>query len=142
MIDLTKILDFLNSLYGLPKIGVVFIFCIAAAAWIHVIVKWVPWIPNYVTKIAVSCIVPFIGAGALIGVSQWEKSAIPTVSQFVLTNGMFGFIAGTVAVLVYLAGIVRLLKRFKKTNGLDSDPPFPTANSKWIKPRETDVPKD
>ncbi len=136
-INPSKILDFLNSLYGLPKIGVVFFFCIAFALWIHVLVKWVPWIPNYVSKIAVTCIVPFAGGFLLIGVSQWEKSTSPTVSAFFLTNFMFGFIAGTISALIYLTAGVKIIKKFKKENGIDnsdSDPPFPTSDSKFVKP--------
>ena len=123
-VDLSKVLDFLNSLYGMPKVILVFFLCLFLAIAINYVIQRLPAVPNYMTKIAVPCILPLVAALALPLVSTWEKSSIPTVWQFIVVNMLVGIITGLVA---WMAFAILLLKRLEKyaLNG-GTEPPFKT----------------
>jgi len=129
-IDVGHLTTFLESLYGMPKVGLVLIFCTAFCLWLHFFIKKMPFIPNYVIPIAVPCIVPFIGAILLIACQDFQDSKIKTFGSFIFINGMIGFVSGTVSTMVYYFALLPAIRKFRpRTNGgLDDTTTF-TAKS-------------
>lgn len=116
-IDPEEIFRWLNGLYGVPKVVLVFILCIAFG-WM---MKKSPWIPNQ----RIAFYVCLIGALFLPLLSDFKASDIQSVRVFIATNLTIGFITGAAATLAYRLVIKRILAKFGDGNGDNSDPPFP-----------------
>lgn len=119
-IDLGHLTTFLESLYGMPKVGLVLIFCTSLCLWLHFVIKKLPFVPNYVIPIAVPCVVPFTGAILLVCCQSFQDSKIKSFSSFIFINGMIGFISGTAATFIYYFAALPAIRKFKpRTNGGD-----------------------
>lgn len=126
-IDLDKIFEFLNSLGGMPKDGLVFVFCLA----LGFILKKCPWVHNS----SIPSLVTLAGALLLPMLSDWQSSALHSVRVFILTQALIGFITGVIAVVAYRVVIKPILLKFgAKPEDLDSDPPFPNADNSNVNP--------
>ena len=127
-IDLDKIFEFLNSLGGMPKCGLVFVFCLA----LGFALKKCPWVPNSAIP---SCVI-LAGALLLPMLSDWQMSTLHSVRVFILTQALIGFIDGTLAWVTHRLVIKPLLAKFgAKDADLDSDPPFPKQDGSNTKPQ-------
>jgi hypothetical protein len=127
-IDLQKIFDFLNSLGGMPKCGLVFIFCIS----LGFALKKSPWVHNS----SIPSLVTLAGALLLPMLSDWQQSSLHSVRVFILTQALIGFITGCAAVLAYRIAIKPLLLKFgAKPEDLDTDPPWPKEDGSNVKPQ-------
>ena len=127
-IDLDKIFEFLNSLGGMPKCGLVFIFCLA----LGFALKKAPWVSNSVIPTAV------VLAGALLlpMLSDWPSSTLHSVRVFILTQALIGFVDGTVAWVFHRIVLKPILARLgAKPEDIDSDPPFPKTDLSNVKPQ-------
>ncbi len=102
-IDLEKMVQWLNALYGMPKIGVVFIFCLAFG----MVVKKLSFIHNS----AIPLLVPMAGTIALPLLSDWPDSAAKTVMHFIFLNMVIGFIVGVSATLFHRYALKPLLTK-------------------------------
>ncbi len=126
-IDLDKIFTFLNSLGGMPKDGLVFVFCIALGFGL----KRCPWLHNS----SIPWVVMMAGALLLPMLSDWNKSDLHSVRVFILTQALVGFITGVVACLFYRVALKPMMAKFGvKPEDLDSDPPFPKEDGSNVKP--------
>ena len=129
-IDLDKIFEFLNSLGGMPKCGLVFVFCIT----LGFALKRSPWIHNS----SIPSLVTLSGALLLPMLSDWPSSSLHSVRVFILTQALIGFIDGAIAVIAYRVIVKPLLLKFgAKPSDLDSDPPFAKEDGSNVKPTET-----
>lgn len=123
-LDLQQIIGWLNSLYGMPKVGLVFIFCLAFGF----ILKRVKPLDNS----AIPGYVALWGGVWLPALSDWPNSSAKNVTQFILLNIAIGFIVGTAATLLHRWAFKPLLaklgvrngdtKTFKKSDFPDSKP--------------------
>jgi hypothetical protein len=128
-IDLEKVFQFLNSLGGMPKVGLVFIFCVA----LSVALRRSPWVHNT----SIPSFVVLAGTTLLPLLSDWPSSPLLSVRVFIMTQVAIGFITATLALLAHkLVLKPLLLKLGVKPNGLDSDPPFPLADKSNVKPKD------
>ena len=126
-IDLDKIFNFLNSLGGMPKDGLVFFCCLALGFGL----KRCPWVHNS----SIPSLVMLAGALLLPMLSDWNQSPLHSVRVFILTQAIVGFITGVVAWLVHRVILKPLLAKFGvKPEDLDSDPPFPKDDGSNVKP--------
>jgi len=127
-IDLDKIFEFLNSLGGMPKCGLVFVFCIT----LGFVLKRSPRVHNS----SIPLIVTLAGALLLPMLSDWQMSTLHSVRVFILTQSLIGFIDGTLAWVTHRLVIKPLLAKFgAKDADLDSDPPFPKQDGSNTKPQ-------
>ncbi len=113
-IDLEKMVQWLNALYGMPKIGVVFIFCLAFG----MVVKKLSFIHNS----SIPLLVPMAGTIALPLLSDWPDSAAKTVMHFVFLNMVIGFIVGVAATMFHRYALKPILKKIGAEKENDSDP--------------------
>ncbi len=119
-VDVGKITSFLESLYGIPKVGLVLIFGMCVCLWIHFVVKKLPFIPNYVAPVAIPCMVPFICPIMLVLCQSWQDSKIAGFWNFIFINVMIGFICGTASTLVYYFAMLPAIRKFKPSTS-DTD---------------------
>lgn len=130
-IDLDKIFEFLNSLGGMPKCGLVFIFCLA----LGFALKRCPWVHNS----SIPSIVVLAGAVLLPMLSDWNASPLHSVRVFILQQALIGFITATVAWLAHRLVLKPILAKFgAKESDLNSDPPFPKEDGSNVKPKDNE----
>lgn len=129
-IDFDKIFDFLNSLGGMPKCGLVYVFCLA----LGFALKKCPWVPN----VSIPSIVILAGMILLPMLSDFQGSKLNSVRVFILTQALIGFIDATIAWLTHRLVIKPLLARFgAKDTDFDSSPPIPLPDGSNVKPKIT-----
>ncbi len=116
-IDLEKMVQWLNALYGMPKIGVVFIFCLAFG----MVVKKLSFIHNS----AIPLLVPMAGTIALPLLSDWPDSAAKTVMHFIFLNMVIGFIVGVAATMFHRYALKPLLTKISGGKNEEDTQYFP-----------------